>query len=533
MNKIVNINLGGYPFTIDDDAFNHLNAYLNSIKKHFKQSEGCDEIVSDIEIRIAELFKEKSKEGQIVSMPLVSEVIQTMGKPEEFGGEPETSHTGSHAQKGDDEGLNFKPGKRLFRNPDDKVLAGVCSGLSAYFGIQDPVWIRALVALAFFAGGTGFIPYFILWIIVPEAKTSADKLAMKGEPINASNIAKTIENEVDNLKQRFNEFEEDFNSNYSQGKKKGGNQSKNTKSGGKHLVGSFFSFLGRIIKGISSIIGKFGRTIVLFFTGILIFIFIVVWIAVIGSIVIYYPYQSFFTSSSLTGLLALVSLVMVIGIPFLFVVQLLFRLGGFRTRSSFQMNMALGSLWFLCLTTLAVFGGKTVADFSEEMTIEDQINFDYSGDTLFLNANRRIEGPAMTFNNIHLKNKQIQSEMVYLNIKKSDSNNFKLKQYKISRGNTVGEAESRAKEIDNKLEANGNKITFDRLFVLDKGSKWRAQEVRYDLFIPENKIVVFDNQVPGMIRAPRAMLGRSAYHLKNKTVQMKKESLICLNCPED
>lgn len=212
MNKIFNINLGGYPFTIDEDAYQKLDKYLKTVAKHFSTSEGCDEIVSDIESRIAELFNEHLKGRPIVSMREVEKVIAVMGTPEEFGAsEGGQEQEEDQKQENRDSAKSWKTGKRLFRDPDEKVIGGVCSGLAAYFGVDDPVWVRIAFAIAFFTG-FGFVLYMVLWIALPEAKTSGDKLSMRGERIDVSNIAKQVEDEMNQLADTISEMTKEFGS---------------------------------------------------------------------------------------------------------------------------------------------------------------------------------------------------------------------------------------------------------------------------------------------------------------------------------
>jgi phage shock protein PspC (stress-responsive transcriptional regulator) len=201
MKKVININLGGLPYIIDEDAYVYLNDYLEAIRTHFSYSEGCDEIMFDIELRMSELFQEQMKARQIITMTELEAVIEVMGSPEEFGAESnnifdETRRTQSDHHKSDYKYI--KTGKRLFRNPDEKVIGGVCSGLAAYLGISDPLWVRIIFLIGIFFG-VSILGYFILMMIVPEAKTAADKLAMKGEPINIENIARTVENEINEI----------------------------------------------------------------------------------------------------------------------------------------------------------------------------------------------------------------------------------------------------------------------------------------------------------------------------------------------
>ena len=211
MNKIFNINLGGYPFTIDDDAYHKLNKYLNTIKRHFANSEGCEDIMSDIEARIAELFNENLKGQPIVGIREVDQVIGIMGTPEEFGAAADADDIDETMSSHGTNRGQYKMGKRLFRDPDEKILGGVCSGLSAYFGIDEPVWLRLAFVIGLFAG-FGVLLYCILWIVIPEAKSSGDKLAMKGEKINVSNIAKKVEEELNNLSDTISEMTKDFGS---------------------------------------------------------------------------------------------------------------------------------------------------------------------------------------------------------------------------------------------------------------------------------------------------------------------------------
>ena len=205
MNKVYNISLGGYPFVIDHDAFDELEQYLTSLNRYFKASEGRDEIVSDIEVRIAELFKEKLKRRKVVSLKDVNDVVDTMGRPEQFA---EETYTDSGIY-GDNQ-FDIRTGKRLYRDPESKILAGVCSGLSAYFGIEDPIWMRLAFAIAFFGFGIGVLPYIILWMVVPEAKTSGDKLAMRGEAANVSNIANFVQDNMQHLGKKITELGKEF-----------------------------------------------------------------------------------------------------------------------------------------------------------------------------------------------------------------------------------------------------------------------------------------------------------------------------------
>lgn len=210
MNKVHNINLGGYAFTIDEDAYASLKRYLKSIRNHFSSSEGYEDIMSDIELRLAELFREHMQNREIVTMKEVRTAIDIMGTPEDFGIADPQAETGHEDREKQNEKRSagedipkYKTGKRLFRDPDNKIFGGVCAGISAYFGISDPIWLRILFIILFLSGGSGILVYLILWLIMPVAQTAKERLSMRGEPINVDNIARTVEKEIDDLSERF------------------------------------------------------------------------------------------------------------------------------------------------------------------------------------------------------------------------------------------------------------------------------------------------------------------------------------------
>ncbi|MEG0948324.1 MAG: PspC domain-containing protein [Bacteroidales bacterium] len=228
MNKTFTINLNGRVYHINDDAYEVLSGYLNDLKRYFAQEEGSQEIMEDIEARIGELFTERMRYGmQVIGLGDVQDVISIMGHPEEIASEDttqesvaETVETPSASQEPDggategaqpcNEGIRTKP-KRLFRDPDDKIIAGVCSGLGIYFHVEP--WIfRALFVITFLLGfGAPILIYVVLWIVIPEASTVAQKLQMRGEEANVENIRQAInEGEVagTNIPKRRNALSE-------------------------------------------------------------------------------------------------------------------------------------------------------------------------------------------------------------------------------------------------------------------------------------------------------------------------------------
>ena len=199
MNKTININLASTFFHIDESAYNLLQSYLNKLEKAFKNSQGKEEILRDIEVRIAELFQERKKHPDyVINEKDINEVIDILGQAEDF--EVEESQETSKGQ-------THSASKKLFRDPDDRYIGGVASGLGYYFGI-DTIWIRILwLIFGFFSLGTITFIYIILWILIPEAVTTNDKLRMKGEPINIATIEKKIKEEFDEVSSKIKDID--------------------------------------------------------------------------------------------------------------------------------------------------------------------------------------------------------------------------------------------------------------------------------------------------------------------------------------
>ena len=195
MKKAIKINLSGIIFHIDEDAYEKLKHYLDTISSYFSDKQESSEIIGDIEARIAELFQERvTQENQVIDLELVNEVINIMGNPEDIADSSEENVGGSSSFH-----ETYERSRRFYRDPENSVIGGVCGGLGAYFGI-DPLIFRLLFVIFFFAGGASILVYLILWIAIPKAETAAQKLQMHGERVNVSNIEKKVREEYDSVK---------------------------------------------------------------------------------------------------------------------------------------------------------------------------------------------------------------------------------------------------------------------------------------------------------------------------------------------
>lgn len=195
MKITVSINLGGYSFNIDEDAYAELKRYLKNLEIHFAGEESSSEILQDIESRMSEIFRSKlNAYKQVINMADVNQAISVMGTPEDI------SDSGSATA-----GEKFaSPGQhRMYRDPDNRLIGGVCSGIGAYWHI-DPLVVRIIFAALILAGGLGAFAYLILYIVLPEAKTTAQKIEMKGDPVNIHNIKESVKKEFDTVRKNMN-----------------------------------------------------------------------------------------------------------------------------------------------------------------------------------------------------------------------------------------------------------------------------------------------------------------------------------------
>ena len=200
MKKTLTVNLGGTVFHIDEDAYRLLDNYLSNLKIHFRKEAGADEIIDDIERRISELFAEKLTAGsQVITITDVEEVIARMGKPEDMEAENDSEPSVGNATR-------TTIHRRLYRNPDDKLLGGVISGMAAYLG-WDVTLLRLLLLVVLICGVGTLVPvYIVCWLVIPEARTAAEKLSMRGEAVTVENIGKTVTDGFEKVANGVNDY---------------------------------------------------------------------------------------------------------------------------------------------------------------------------------------------------------------------------------------------------------------------------------------------------------------------------------------
>jgi len=520
MNKTVSINLSGQVFQIDEQAYDKLKLYLENIRARFSTADGGAEIIADIESRIAELFFERlNDKKQVITLADVEAMMQAMGKPEEFevaggsGSEQTTTKQSSTT-------------RRLFRNPDEKVLGGVCSGLSAYFGINDPLWMRLLFIISpFLTMGTALFVYLILWIIIPEAKTSSEKLQMRGENVNISNIEKTIREDLNDLGQRINNIS---------------NGDATTKA--KGFLESFVDFCIRAVELAIKIVGKlFGLALILAGSCILIgFAITLLLPAELMSISIEALYPAIF-ATQIQFAMAAAGLCLVVGIPALALIFSGFHLLLKTKRSVKGLGLAFVALWVAGIILMSISISKTAADFQQTETIRKEIPLTQPmQDTLVLEGiSKKLSGNDAFYELpevgefVATDSALIFTEHVKLDIKKSSTGEYELIQtYKASGKKSVYAGE-RASNIRHEITQNGSILVFGEYFSVPKDDHYRNQEVVFLLKVPEGKAVYLSQSVVNIlydVKNTRDMYDRD---MAEHTWMMLPEGLTCLDCSEE
>lgn len=211
MQRIINITIGGVVIPIEELAYSELDSYISSLELQFAGEMGRDEIIQDIENRIAELFSIRLQNGaQAIVGSDVQKVIETLGDAYELNNEANAQSSGSTGGgQGSTRTGGYAPpvsepasARRLYRNPNDKMLGGVCSGLANYFDV-DPVILRLAFAIMFFTAGVGLLAYILCWIIIPVPRTPEELYYATGaRPMNFETMKKNMGNELQDLKKK-------------------------------------------------------------------------------------------------------------------------------------------------------------------------------------------------------------------------------------------------------------------------------------------------------------------------------------------
>lgn len=470
MDKTININLGGSLFQVDEEAFTVLRDYIQAINKRFRNTPGGPETIEDIESRIAEIFRSQKGLAGIITRLNVESMIAIIGKPEDF--ETETV--------ADDPVTEGTLQRRLYRNPDDAVISGVCGGLGAYLN-TDPVIFRILFILFALLGGTGVLIYFILWIAVPSAFTDAQKKEMYGKSYFVHHNA--------------------------------GRRTGNSSSGFNEILrafGNVFYFIFR------AILVFFGVCLVIMGFLFILSFFLIFVLKIPGAFshegidfsISYLPnmLDYIFSPAAAPWIWALSIIVFILPLIALIYwgVRMIF---WFRIRDGI-FNLMMFIVWVIALATLSIMIFNEGVSFAENATSVSRNILKETPDTLHIVSAGKID-------NINFDHEFTTPDDSYSLFMADSTRNLYIKpriRFRVSEDNTAQVEVKKTASGRNRREANNNadaisynyNITRDTLFLdeyfmVPSGRKWSADYVSVTLNLPEKTVLHFDKGSSGLV----------------------------------
>ncbi|HEX6847636.1 MAG TPA: PspC domain-containing protein [Chitinophagaceae bacterium] len=593
MKKIININLSGRVVPIEDSAYEKLQAYIESLRRYFANEEGRDEIINDIESRIAELMSEKVRKGaDSITDADVNEIANSMGRPEDFEGEEvkEQSYASSASSAGANQqssqsqapprakrglyrdtsdkfiggvcsgiaaylnvdpaivrilfaiitfggfGLGFMAyiilwivlpakdvegytGKRLFRNPEGRMIGGVCSGLGAYFnksavGIRliflAPILLNLLINMLDGFGARGgfiffpniiagsltstfIIAYIILWIVLPEARSPYEKMEMRGEKVDVNTIkqnvqdrAKEFGDEVKSAAQNFSTKAKEF-----------------SETRGKAFAAEVKQAARPIGSGIGHAIGVLFKVFFLFIAGTIAFGLFVALMAIIFGGVAWWPFNDYLWTNNWQPVWAWGTLILFLGVPLIgFIVWLIRRIIGIRSRSNY-LGWIFGGLWTLGWISVIMLVSTVVR---ETRYYEDA---DPQTIQIAQPANKMtvmVSQPVLEFTNRawwvdtdsegwNITEDTLKLSFVDFTVEKSADADYHVILVKKSMGRSVNDAKTRADQIQYTISSSDSILDIGNGFAVSKNSKYRGQMIELKIQVPVGKKLRFDESI--------------------------------------
>ncbi|WP_306643964.1 PspC domain-containing protein [Sanyastnella coralliicola] len=519
MNKTLSVNIGGFVFNIEEEAYEALRKYIDSIASFFRGQESSDEIIGDIEQRIAELFNERLGESrQVVTHEDVDAVIEIMGRPEQYA---EADEAAEETMEGKTSSKSKrKSTRRVYRDSEDAVLGGVASGLSYNLG-WDPLVLRIIFVLLAFFGLAGIPIYIILWAVIPEAKTTAEKLRMRGEKVNVENISKAVSDSVDNVRASFD-----------------GNGIQRGADRLFSAVASVFNFLARIIKtivGVVLLVAGAGMII-----GFVIMVFGLASGSTVANNLSLSFIQEFIFFNENMFVLAVIAGILLFTVP-----MLAFLYGGVRLLLNYTppvkgIGLTLISLMILGSVLASIAAVNQGTEYSQEESVEVHMALDVPSDTLYVvcsddpHWHNQLRPRSMD----HMEMiKREGDTMIFgypeLQVSTSNVQFFDLETRKRAGGKSHTAAIEHAEELDYNYYLEGDTLYLDPYFTAPYSQRFRDQRVKARIHIPEGKYVYIDKSAERIIR-----YGKSSgfdelwdYEVPENTFINNGEEIKCSSCP--
>jgi len=477
MEKTIIINIGNTIIHIEESAYELLKVYLNEVKQHFANHADDLEIVTDIENRIAELLTEQLEEQkkQVVDSNDVNAVIAQMGRVQDFDAveenEDEPVINGSYP---------FHAEKKLYRDMDERIIAGVCAGIAHYINTEAK-WIRLAALLTIFLGG--FLVYAILWIIMPKAKSRIEKMEMKGEPANLQGFQKNLDEELQAVKERLGEMNKHA-------------QPLFARFG--IFIGEFFEWLGRFISGTGKVIFKVIAGLIVVFGAFLLLMLIITTAAFQGfwdsSIYEYFPFS--IINDGNRGVI-LFSAFIVLFIPILALVLFSIRVAFNKQAINKTLSFALLIIWLAGVATTGYQAAKISSEFKQHAELSQSVDLkSYSTYIIDIDRSKYFSKEDSIAYHIDANQKNqividdyengpfVSPNNIRININKSETGAARLTQKNESQGKTFPGALQNAQNISYNYVLKDSAIVFSPRFQLRKGTIWRNQEVWLNLEVP-------------------------------------------------
>ncbi|HRA10979.1 MAG TPA: PspC domain-containing protein [Chitinophagaceae bacterium] len=625
MKKIININLSGRVIPIEDSAYEKLQNYIESLRKYFANEEGRDEIINDIESRIAELLDEKIRKGASTATEAdVEEIITSMGKVEDFEAEEVAEAKDSNqqsGQQGNQQSQNYsytekKSRGRLYRDSSDKFIGGVCSGIAAYMNV-DPAIVRILFAIITFGGfGLGFLAYIILWIILPtkdldgysgkrlyrnpddkmlggvagglaayfdksartirlifaaplvlsillniinnvswhndfdlalnigfgsisgtfiliyvvlwmvlpEANTTYEKMEMRGEKVDVNRIRQNVQEGMGNFKERVKGWSEEVKEsaqNFS-------NKAKEfSRTKGKEFASDVNDTVRRSGGGLGHIIGVLFKVFFLFIAGTIAFGLFVGLIAFLFGGIAWWPINNFLWTSNWQQIYAWGTLIFFLVVPLVgFIIWVIRRITKVKSRSNY-LGWTFGALWTIGWISAILLASSISRDFrnydhtDKVIEVVQPVNNKmivavsepellYSGRFSWIND----EGDGWD-----LSDDTLRLSTVKFTVKPSLDSQYHVTLIKHSFGRSEEGAIARAERIQYNILSRDSVLDVGSGYTVDKESKFRGQQVEVEIQVPIGKQIRFDESVNDKLNSLNVRVKRGSR--RNRVVDVE------------
>ncbi|TKC12143.1 PspC domain-containing protein [Pedobacter polaris] len=478
MKKTIIINIGNSIIHIEEDAYEILTAYLNEIKHHFTKNADDFEIVTDIENRIAEMFAEILAAGQkqVIEITDVQSVIAQMGRVQDFMNEDEEEApkaTYSTAYEGE---------KKLYRDTDEGVIAGVCAGLGYYLNIETR-WVRLIAFLSILLSGAGILAYIILWVVMPRAITRSEKMAMKGEATNLYGYKKSFEEELAAFNEKMKAANEHF----------------------QPLMKNSGNFITELIRVVGTFITVSAKAIMKFIAGVLIvcgFITLLSLIICLAGFIGFWDADMYRFPFSIINegfrTEILFGAFITIFIPVLALVLFAIRVAFNKKAINKTVSFALLIIWLLGVSSTVYYATKISSEFQEHAELV-QSNELKTYPTYVIDVDKGMEFSREDSLAYNIKELDFGSRVIVnddddhpfrvprnvrIEIEKSENGKTSMVQTYESQGKTFPIALRNAQNIDYKYTQKDSLLTLSPRLRLKRESVWRNQEVHISLKVP-------------------------------------------------